>query len=210
MEALAEGQIFYALRVDSHGNALADLTIWRAGHESFEVMSGRREEAVDLLGLTGNGLDRADVSAERAVFAIRGPGSLDVSFSSKTSSVCLSRRRRPGSTNSSTPVAEAQTPSFALISFRADARDRHWPWTPSRELKRPTAPAEIAVTSACESALAGGILGLGYVATSTPAAAGLLPRARSATFARPQCLFTMPPSSGRARPVAERQRRFSE
>lgn len=44
MEALTEGQIFYALRVDSHGNALADLTIWRTGHESFEVMSGRRED----------------------------------------------------------------------------------------------------------------------------------------------------------------------
>jgi hypothetical protein len=164
MEALTEGQIFYALRVDSQGNALADLTIWRTGHEWFEVMSGRREDVADLLSFTGARLDGADMSGDRSVFAIPGPASLaamlrlgvsgpverlrhfyfcgiscarsgawdilgaDIgvtrrhardlarpavlsrptpsesrlaSFYPKTSSVCLSRRRKPGSTKSS-------------------------------------------------------------------------------------------------------------
>ena len=250
MAALAEGQIFYALRVDSHGNAVADLTIWRTGHESFEVMSGRREDAAALLGLTGAGLDGADMSGARAVFAIQGPASLAALLrlgvsgpverlryfhfcSAKIGGIpctvgrlgytgaagfeivvarrhacdlwgSLSLHARPagfvaadalrieagfvlfknefrlpvapqeaGLGKFFRPTAAARTPSLALISFRADARDLHWPWSPSSALKRPTAPAEIAVTSACESELAGGILGLGYIATSTPAAASL-------------------------------------
>jgi aminomethyltransferase len=53
-------------------------------------------------------------------------------------------------------------PRIALISFCADADRLDWPWRPSQPPQRPAAPGEIAVTSACDSIVAGGILGLGY------------------------------------------------
>src|SRR5262245_38976105 len=45
---LAEGAIAYAIRTDSSGTARADLTVWRTGTDSFEVMSGRREDVSAL------------------------------------------------------------------------------------------------------------------------------------------------------------------
>jgi aminomethyltransferase len=51
---------------------------------------------------------------------------------------------------------------MALVSFRADADRLAWPWQPSQSPQRPSAPGEIVVTSACDSVVAGGILGLGY------------------------------------------------
>lgn len=259
MAALATGQISYALRVDWHGNALADLTVWRTGHESFEVMSGRREDTADLLSSTGAGLEGAEMSGERAVLSIQGPASLaallrlGVSgpveqlryFSFCSAAIAgipctvgrlgytgepgfeivvarhhardlwqrLSLHARPagfvaadalrieagfvlfknefrlpvapreaGLDKFFRPSAAASTPSLALISFRADARDLHFPWSPAHELKRPETRGEIAVSSACESALAGGILGLGYIATNTPAAADL--RDPTGTFSK--------------------------
>src|SRR5581483_12070206 len=52
---------------------------------------------------------------------------------------------------------------LALAAFRAEADIAQWPWTPAHGLLRPGAPGEIALTSACDSNAAGGILGLGYV-----------------------------------------------
>jgi len=49
LSTLGESQICYALRVDADGHLVADLTIWRTGEASFEVMSGRREDIEDLL-----------------------------------------------------------------------------------------------------------------------------------------------------------------
>jgi aminomethyltransferase len=54
-------------------------------------------------------------------------------------------------------------PRIVLIAFRADADRLDWPWRPGRAPQRPVAPGEIVVTSACDSLVAGGILGLGYV-----------------------------------------------
>lgn len=276
MQALAEGQIFYALRVDSHGYVLADLTVWRTGHETFEVMSGRREDAADLLGLTDAGLDGADMLGQRAVFAIQGPASLAALLRLGVSgpverlryfcfcaaaiggipctvarlgytgepgfeivvtlrhahdlwrSLSLHARpagfvaadalrieagfvlfknefhllvapREAGLEKFFHPSAAPRTPSLALISFRARARDLHFPWSPSSGLRRPVAPAEIAVTSACESARAGGILGLGYITTGTPAAAGL--RDPTGTFSdiRPTAMPFYDTAKGRPR-----------
>jgi len=59
--------------------------------------------------------------------------------------------------SSSTP------PRVALITFRADADRLLWPWRPRRAPQRPVALGEIVVTSACDSVVAGGILGLGYI-----------------------------------------------
>ena len=61
---------------------------------------------------------------------------------------------------------------IALISFCADADRLDWPWRPSQTPQRPVAPGEVVVTSACDSVVAGGILGLGYtLCPSKPGAA---------------------------------------
>src|SRR6516225_4587622 len=42
------GRIRYALRVNAAGKLLADLTIWRTAAETFELISGRREDVVEV------------------------------------------------------------------------------------------------------------------------------------------------------------------
>lgn len=54
-----------------------------------------------------------------------------------------------------------------LISFRAEADHLAPPWVAKSTLERPTRPGVIAVTSACHSVVAGGVLGLGFVTAST-------------------------------------------
>ncbi len=60
-------------------------------------------------------------------------------------------------------AARLPSPKIALVSFVADADRLAWPWQPRGPCERPSMPGEIVVTSACESIVAGGILGLGYV-----------------------------------------------
>jgi glycine cleavage system aminomethyltransferase T len=62
---------------------------------------------------------------------------------------------------------DAPEPEIRLVSFRAEADHLSWPWQPPLVLQRPSQPGSIAVTSACESVAAGGILGLGYVLAGT-------------------------------------------
>lgn len=73
LETLVEGRILYAVRVDENDNALSDLTIWKTGADSFEVMSGRAGDIADLLQTAGEGLQLADLSEERVVLAVQGP-----------------------------------------------------------------------------------------------------------------------------------------
>lgn len=54
-----------------------------------------------------------------------------------------------------------------LISFRAEADPLSLPWVTKSALERPARPGVIAVTSACHSVAAGGVLGLGFVTAST-------------------------------------------
>jgi aminomethyltransferase len=61
-----------------------------------------------------------------------------------------------------TPSSPAP-PHIALITFRADADRLDWPWRPRRPPQRPATRDEVVVTSACDSIVAGGVLGLGYV-----------------------------------------------
>jgi glycine cleavage system T protein (aminomethyltransferase) len=76
LKTIGVKEIFYALRASPRGELLADLTVWRTGADSFEVMSGRREDVVDLLGCAGASLRIADLTAGRAVFAVQGPATL--------------------------------------------------------------------------------------------------------------------------------------
>jgi glycine cleavage system aminomethyltransferase T len=54
-----------------------------------------------------------------------------------------------------------------LISFRAETDQLSLPWVAKDAPERPTQPGVIAVTSACRSIVASGVLGLGFVAAST-------------------------------------------
>jgi aminomethyltransferase len=244
LQALAQNQIYYALRVDD-GAVVADLTIWRTSAQSFDVMSGRREDVATLLDCEGAGVEVADMTVERATFAAQGPGALDalgklgevdaigrldyfrfghahladvpcivgrLGYTGEAGFEIIVERRQAGDlwralshhlrpagfiaadmlrieagfvlfTNElalKVSPAEAGLARFhhalnplesamKLVSFRADAADLPWPWRPARPPQRPERPGAIAVTSACDSLIAGGVLGLGYVLAATPA-----------------------------------------
>ncbi len=74
---LDAGKIFYALRVDGTGAVTADLTVWRTAEDSYEVMSGRRQDVVDLLHRAGSSAEVTIVSNEIAVLALQGPNALE-------------------------------------------------------------------------------------------------------------------------------------
>ncbi len=72
---LALGQIRYAVREDTSGHLVSDLTIWRHnGH--FELMSGRSEDIADLIRAAPLDGTVEDLSGAHAIFAVQGPGSL--------------------------------------------------------------------------------------------------------------------------------------
>jgi glycine cleavage system aminomethyltransferase T len=234
------GEVRYALRVGSTGTLLADLTIWRTGAESYELMSGRREDVSDLLRLSAPDCRVVDLSARTAVFAVQGPQSLDalrglgdlsaiatlryfefcearlagvscvigrLGYSGEPGFEIivdvelqarlwneLSGRARPagfaatdilrieaGLVLFANEFAVPVTPSEAglaryfqaadppdprpirLVCFRAASDQTPCIWRPSSDVARPERTDVIAVTSACDSIAAGGILGLGYV-----------------------------------------------
>lgn len=77
LAALAVGKICYALRVAPSGALVADLTVWRTGADTYEVMSGRHDEVADLLDDAGPDVVVTDVTSHNATFALQGPGTLD-------------------------------------------------------------------------------------------------------------------------------------
>jgi aminomethyltransferase len=78
LSAMAVGAIRYALATDADGYLRSDLTVWRTGPESFELMSGRGEDAGDCARLPGLGGSCADLSDDTAVLAVQGPASLSL------------------------------------------------------------------------------------------------------------------------------------
>jgi aminomethyltransferase len=76
LTGLLPGQIRYALREDSNGYVLSDLTVWRHGEASYEVMSGRSEDISDLVLTVRPDCDVEDLSARTSIFALQGRGSL--------------------------------------------------------------------------------------------------------------------------------------
>jgi len=249
LNALGQGRICYALRADADGRLVADLTIWRTGEESYEVMSGRREDVEDLLAHDCLQARVTDLSPHSAVFAVQGPRTLDalrklgdvsrleslkyfafdyarlagvdcrigrLGYTGEAGvEIIADRRDAPSLWKALTshvhaagfiavdtlrieagfvlfthefrvPVwprevglekfREAKSvlmPEISLVCFRADADKLVWPWRPAKGLQRPSEPGTIVVTSACDSAVAGGILGLGYVVAGNGAAAEL-------------------------------------
>jgi aminomethyltransferase len=244
MAALKEKAIFYALRTGSAGEVIADWTVWRTDANSFEVMSGRRQDVADLLACAAPDLEITDLTTARAVFAVQGPHTLGVlrklgdvravdalkyfafhradiagipcivgrlgytgeagveiiverphastlwnalavhavpagftaadmlrieaGFVLFTQELSLSVAPRELGLEQFARSTHAPEPEIRLVSFRAEADGVSWPWRPPYALQRPTQLGTIAVTSACESVVAGGILGLGYVLAGTP------------------------------------------
>ena len=76
LTGLLPGQIRYALRADSNGHLLSDLTIWRRGEARYEVMSGRSEDVSDFVLAAEPGCEVEDLSAQTSIIALQGPGSL--------------------------------------------------------------------------------------------------------------------------------------
>jgi aminomethyltransferase len=243
LPTLAQGAIAYAIRTDSCGNALADLTVWRTGVDTFEVMSGRREDISALIACAPARVETTDLGEARVVFAVQGPGALDalrklgrletvadlgyfrfaevelggvlctvgrlgytgeagveiILPRSESSRVWreLTRHSRPAgyvamdalrieagfvlfANEFRLPVSpaelglqqfhtdrNAQATGLKLVSFQAEADHLTLPWIGRSLPQRPVEPGVIAVTSACNSTAAGGILGLGFITTST-------------------------------------------
>jgi glycine cleavage system aminomethyltransferase T len=234
------GQVCYALRIGSAGTLLADLTIWRTGAQTYELMSGRREDVSDLLRQSASDCRVVDLSAGTAVLAVQGPQSLDAlrgiadlraiaalpyfAFcEARLAGVrCvigrlgytgepgfeivvdaehrahlwneLTGRARPAGFAAAdilrieaglvlfanefvvpvTPSEAGLTRFFQgtdvlhprpirLVCFRAASDQNPCVWRPSPDLARPERADVIAVTSACDSVAAEGVLGLGYV-----------------------------------------------
>jgi len=249
LDMLAQGAIAYAVRTDPSGAALSDLTVWRTGADSFEVMSGRREDLASLTSCASTGVETTNVGKGRAVFAVQGPGALDALRSlgdidtiaslsyfhfaraelagthctvgrlgytgeagfeiifprSEATRIWreLSRISRPAGFVATDALrieagfvlfanefrlavspAEAglrqfhsaqntQKAGLKLVSFCAETDHLSVPWVSESALDRPLGPGIVAITSACNSVVAKGILGLGFVTASTAATATL-------------------------------------
>ena len=243
LATLAQGAIAYAIRTDPYGTSLADLTVWRTGADAFEVMSGRREDILELMAGASAQVETTDLGEARVVFAVQGPGALDVLRAlgrlktiadlgyfrfmqmelsgvactvgrlgytgeagfeiilprSESSRVWreFSRHSRPAgfiamdtlrieagfvlfANEFRLPVAPAElglqqfhtdrnarASGLKLVCFRAKADHLSLPWTGHSLPQRPVEPGVIAITSACNSIAAGGILGLGFITAST-------------------------------------------
>lgn len=77
LDDMVPGQIRYAVRADDDGHLRTDLTVWRIDEETFEVMSGSRDDIFDLVRIAPAGT-AADLSQDTAIFAVQGPRSLEV------------------------------------------------------------------------------------------------------------------------------------
>jgi aminomethyltransferase len=237
---LQTGEVCYALRVGSAGALLGDLTVWRTGTQTYELMSGRREDVSDLLNLNASDCRVVDLSARAAVLAVQGPQSLDalrgladlraiaalpyfafceaqlagvqcligrlgytgeagfeiiVNAEHRTQFWnVLSERAQPAGFAAAdilriegglvlfanefvvpvTPSEAGLTRFFQgpdplnprpirLVCFRAASNQQPSAWRPAHDLARPERAGVVAVTSACDSVAAEGVLGLGYV-----------------------------------------------
>lgn len=77
---LPVGRICYALRETPEGYLAADLTVWRIGPNTFEVMSGRPVDIADLAAAAVDYPDAQvrDLTAQTRIYAVQGPRALDV------------------------------------------------------------------------------------------------------------------------------------
>ena len=70
------GSIRYCLRSDPSGPVLSDLTVWRLNDQTFDVMSGERQDAKHLLEQANLKTTVENLSERTAIFSVQGPMSL--------------------------------------------------------------------------------------------------------------------------------------
>src|SRR5262245_24951109 len=75
LTGLVPRQIRYALRADSNGRLLSDLTLWKHGEVRYDVMSGRAEDIEDLIRAAGPRCEVEDLSTRTTTIALQGPRS---------------------------------------------------------------------------------------------------------------------------------------
>lgn len=242
LASLPNGAIAYAVRTDPRGMALADLTVWRTEIDTFEVMSGRREDIENLTACASPQVEITNLEGARAIFAVQGPGGFDVlnrlgcddiiadlkyfrfrqvelggahctvgrlGFTGEAGFEIIlpvsesarlwgqiSRYSRPAgfvamdalrieagfvlfANEFKLPISPAEAglqqfrndengkQALKLVAFQAEADHLTLPWVRTAPLERPKQPGVIAITSACNSIVANGILGLGFIEAST-------------------------------------------
>lgn len=77
LERLNPGGIRYGLCVDNHGVVRSDVTIWCLNRESFDVYTGDHADVERTRALSTAGVEVEDLTANTAVYAVQGPGTLD-------------------------------------------------------------------------------------------------------------------------------------
>ena len=79
---LAVGSIKYALATDDEGWLVSDLTVWRTGRETLEIMSGRAEDVPAMIAaLASWEVDVVDLSDQTAALALQGPATDEILLS---------------------------------------------------------------------------------------------------------------------------------
>jgi aminomethyltransferase len=71
------GQIRYSVKNDALGSVRSDLTLWRFGEDVFEIMSGCKDDIVELEALETEGFKLDDLSETTAILALQGPATLE-------------------------------------------------------------------------------------------------------------------------------------
>lgn len=76
---LAEGSIRYALATDEEGWLVSDLTVWRTGPGTLEIMSGRAEDVPAVIAaMASRDVDVVDLSDQTAALALQGPATNEI------------------------------------------------------------------------------------------------------------------------------------
>ena len=78
LRSMAPGHIRYAVRRDPDDNLVADLTVWCLDDETYDVMSGRHDDAAFLVAQAHGACRATDLSGDTSVLALQGPGTLAV------------------------------------------------------------------------------------------------------------------------------------
>jgi glycine cleavage system aminomethyltransferase T len=76
LRSMRPDQVRYSVKLDLHGRVRSDLTLWRLADQVFEVMSGCRDDILELLERARPGFEVTDLSPETAIFALQGPNAL--------------------------------------------------------------------------------------------------------------------------------------
>ena len=78
LSSMQPGSICYSLCTDVEGNVEADITVWKFSDDCFEIFSGRHQDIERVAILLQGQNNFQDLSESTSVYALQGPGSLDL------------------------------------------------------------------------------------------------------------------------------------